>query len=185
VRRCAQGGSRASGGTPNTSVDKFGIHLIEAGLRFACRIMRWLQLSSSGVPRTHSPQAQEQVDGWMVGTSPNMTNFLDGRVELRRQFIPAAPTRETLLPPRLTRGRCRRALRCETRAARRWRPRSDRARPGKERSGRTPALPATVPRKPVLAVQGTDAALDYHREPGLRALLPSPFISPARRVRAV
>ena len=66
------------------------------------------------------------------------------------QLIPAFPPHVTLLAPRLTRGRCRRALQCETRAARRRRPRSVRARPRKERRGRTRALPAAVPGDPFL-----------------------------------
>ena len=73
-----------------------------------------------------------------------------GRPGHTEKVIPANRANETLPSPRLTRGRCRRALQCETRAARRWRPRSIRARPRKERRGRTRALPAAVPGDPFL-----------------------------------
>src|ERR1044072_9151214 len=62
-------------------------------------------------------------------------------------LIPVLPAFETMGPPRLTRGRCRRALQCETRAARRWRP-VRRPAPGKNDEDGDRLSPAAVPGDP-------------------------------------
>jgi len=86
-------------------------------------------------------------------------------------LIPVVPAFETMGPPRLTRGRCRRALQCETRAARRWRHSSSGA-PGKNDEDGIRLSPAAVPGDP-FGGAGRGCRVLFNREPGAHALLPS------------